>query len=107
MSPELVEYGPDYVDLLDLNNSARVKARIAWRNRIEAAGFRLAEEVEHERKAGTARVHSKSRSLPSGPAPSRHDPMPELFVVGLALLTLFAIFGAISIGQFLQRMLGG
>ena len=38
---------------------------------------------------------------------SRSDPMPSLFVVGLALLVLFAIFGFISIGQFLQRIWGG
>ena len=45
------------------------------------------------------------RSLPSGP--SRRDPMPALFVVGLAILTLSAIFGAISIGRFLVEISGG
>lgn len=45
------------------------------------------------------------RSLPSGP--SRRDPMPVLFVVGLAVLSVFGFFGVISIGRFLVDISGG
>jgi hypothetical protein len=109
----LIEYGLDYVDLLDRNNAARHNARRAWRQRIEAAGARLAEE-EERRKAGTAGVHAaagrqRSGAVPAlrGSSPSRRDPMPVFFVVGLAVVSLFAIFGFISIGQFLQHIWGG
>ena len=78
-------------DMLENRNRARYIARKDW-------------ELRTGRKAGTAGVHVP-RSLPSGPA--RNDPMPVLFVVGLAVLILFAIFGFISIGQLLQQVWGG
>ena len=78
-------------DMLENRNRARYIARKDW-------------ELRTGRKAGTAGVHMP-RSQPSGPA--RNDPMPVLFVVGLAVLCLFAIFGFISIGQMLHSILGG
>jgi len=96
-------------DLQDENDSQRVKARLAWRRRMADAGARLADEVELGRRAGTEKgVQARSRSLPSGP--SRNDPMPALLFVATiagALIWILAIFGLISIGQFLQRVFGG
>jgi len=87
-------------DMLENRNRARYIARRDWayRTALSRGG------PERARKAGTAGVHVP-RSLPSGPA--RNDPMPVLFVVGLAVLVLFAIFGFISIGQLLQQVWGG
>ena len=78
-------------DMLEENQRQRFIARRGWRRRV----------VGHK----TVGVHARRAHCPV--TPSRNDPMPTLFVVGLAVLCLFAIFGFISIGQMLQRIAGG
>ena len=87
----------DIVDMLDKRNSDRYDARRAWQVR-RAVHSLLRGEREESAPSTNRRAH-----LRGGSSLSRRDPMPALFVVGLAVVALFAIFGLLSIGQFIQR----
>jgi hypothetical protein len=84
----------DVVDMLEENNRQRFLIRQPYLARI------------HREREESAPSTSRRAQLPGGSSLSRREPMPVLFVGGLAFLAVFAIFGVISIGQFLQSILG-
>jgi len=87
----------DIVDTLDQRNVDRFKVRRAWEIR-ESKGI-IQSLLRGER--GVAPSTDRRAHL------RRSSSLSTLRIIGLAIAVLFAIFGVISIAQFLQRISGG
>lgn len=91
----MIEYGQDLVDTIERNNVQRYLVRQLYKRSLFRGERGAVPSTDR-------RAHLRRR-----PLLSRSDPMPALFVVGLAVLVALAFFGLISIGQMLQRIAGG